>query len=442
MSIQSAQGPRFFLKPQEAAPLQGLASITLYGLLFLMVAGPYLTLKTLPYTGEGSAVRQIAFTAVYIAAIAAARVGANPHRFLALPLSLGVTLIWFWLSMAWAVDPGVAVRRLILTTLIVMTVFTVVDIVGYKRTLHIFREVMIVILIANFLCVILLPSVGIHAQLDIEGFGLDPDLIGTWKGVLTQKNFAGAICALTIMAFVFDANDIKTWIRWAVILGSVFFLYKTHAKTSFGMVILALGAGWAFQWYNPKFRPLLIPGLLLLGLLVVVLSIVHWSDIEAVFSRPDNFTGRVHIWSKLLAYWKDHWLLGSGYGSFWNIGNNKSPLYHYVRETDWVALVAIGHNGYIDLLVQTGLPGLVLVVLSTIIIPFIKLFGAVQVDRAPRALLASFLVFCVGHNLTETSILDRDSIVGILLILTIALIGVVSRRQPPSWQHGPVTQHG
>jgi O-antigen ligase len=149
----------------------------------------------------------------------------------------------------------------------------------------------------------------------------------------------------------------------------------------------------------------------------------------------------VHIWSTLLSYWKDHWLLGSGYGSFWNIGGNKSPLYHYVRETDWVALVAIGHNGYIDLLCQTGLPGLVMVILSTVIIPLANL-GSGSIPRSQRGLLASFLIFCVGHNLTETSVLDRDSIVGILLMFTIALI-LASARSAQSAPTGAVPSlHG
>jgi O-antigen ligase len=434
MTIQSERSASIALHRRPAPPSVPLASLTMYALLGLMVAGPYLTLKTLPYTGEGSVLRQLAFTGIYIAAMTAARVAANPRRLFPLPLSLGLTLLWFWLSLSWAVDPDIAMRRLLLTTMIVLTVFSMVDILGYARTILIFREMMIVILAINFLSVILLPSVGIHQQLDVEGFGLDPELVGNWKGVLTQKNFAGAVCALTITVFLFDARSIKTWIRWAVILASAFFLFKTHAKTSMGMIALSLTAGWMFQVYNPRFRPLLLPALLGTLLVIVGSAIAYWSDIQAIFSRPDAFTGRVHIWSTLLSYWKDHWLFGSGYGSFWNIGGNKSPLYHYVRETDWVALVAIGHNGYIDLLCQTGLPGLVLVIMSTVIIPLGNL-GSGSIPRSQRGLLASFLIFCVGHNLTETSVLDRDSIVGILMMFTIALILASAR----SAQSAPAT---
>lgn len=441
MTIQSERSASIALHRRPAPPSVPIATMTLYALLGLMVAGPYLTLKTLPYTGEGSVLRQLAFSGVYIAAMTAARVAANPSRLFPLPMSLGLTLLWFWLSLIWAIDPDIAIRRLLLTTMVVLTVFSMVDILGYARTILIFREMMIVILVANFLSVILLPSVGIHQQLDVEGFGLDPELVGNWKGLLTQKNFAGAICALTIVVFLFDARSIKTWIRWAVIIASAFFLFKTHAKTSLGMIFLAIGTGWVFQAYNPRFRPLLLPALLGVLLVVIGLAIAFWSDVEAVFSRPDAFTGRVHIWSTLIAYWKDHWLLGSGYGSFWNIGGNRTPIFHYVKETDWVALVAIGHNGYVDLLAQTGLPGLVLVILSTVIIPFANL-ASPRIPGSQRGLLASFLIFCVGHNLTETSVLDRDSIVGILMMFTIALILASARWTQPAPATAVPSLHG
>ncbi|EJN15074.1 lipid A core-O-antigen ligase-like enyme [Bradyrhizobium sp. YR681] len=246
---------------------------------------------------------------------------------------------------------------------------------------------------------------------------------------MVQKNFAGAVCALTIFAFVFDARTIKTWVRFAVVLGSLVFLYFTHAKTSYGLLLLGLAAGWLFQNYNPRFRILLVPALAIAGLIAVGLAIGFWSEIVAIFSRPDAFTGRVQIWSVLVAYWKDNWLLGSGYGSFWNIGGNRTPVFHYVKETDWVALVSIGHNGYLDLLAQTGLPGLVLAVIAVVVVPLRNLLSSLDISRSQGALLMSFLAFCVAHNLLETSLMDRDAIIQMYLMFTIALISVVTRRR-------------
>jgi len=423
MSVSSTRAER------DAPYRRDISAFACFALLIFMVIGPYMTLKTLPYTGEGSVLRQIGYSVIYAVALFAARVGAYPRRAFAMPLSLGLTLGWCWLSLAWAIDPDIAIRRLLLTTLLMLAIFMTVEGLKYERTILIIRETMILILIANFLCVIAVPSIGIHQQLDIEGFGLDPELIGNWKGVMVQKNFAGAVCALTIFAFVFDARNIKTWVRFAMVLGSVVFLYFTHAKTSYGLLILGLVAGWLFQNYNPRFRILLVPALALAGLIAVSLTLSFWSEIVAFFSRPDAFTGRVQIWSVLVAYWKDNWLLGSGYGSFWNIGGNRTPVFHYVKETDWVALVSIGHNGYLDLLAQTGLPGLVLGVLAVVVVPLRNLLSSLNIGRSQGALLMSFLVFCVAHNLLETSLMDRDAIIQMYLMFTIALIGVVTRRR-------------
>jgi len=63
----------------------------------------------------------------------------------------------------------------------------------------------------------------------------------------------------------------------------------------------------------------------------------------------------------------------------------------------------------------------------------------IAVDGAPRpfagapynqAVKANGLVFCAGHNMTESSLLDRDAIVQVFLMFTIALIHLETRPPP------------
>ncbi|WP_342359347.1 O-antigen ligase family protein [Terrarubrum flagellatum] len=402
-----------------------LAAFSISCLLILMIAGPYMTLKTLPYTGEGSPLRQVIYIALFLCVAMAARVGDQPSRLLAIPFTLALTLGWCWLSLTWAVAPDVAVRRLLLTTIVIMSIFMAVDLIGSTRTLRLMRTILVLVLAVNYAAAVLAPSIGTHEAVSVEGFGLDPDLIGNWKGVLEQKNFAGAVCALTIMLFVFDARAIPKWFRAAVIVASAYFLYRTHAKTSFGILAISIVAGAIFLTYNPRYRFLLFLGAAMTIFFTVTFGFIYWDAIAEPFRRPDAFTGRVQIWSVMMAYWQDHWL-GSGYGSFWNVGDD-SPLYRYTKTGSWVSLVAIGHNGYLDLLVQTGLPGLVLAIAAAVVAPLIKLFTSLKIPRQRGALLFAFQIFCAGHNLTETSLLDRDAIIQIMWMLTIAMIGVETR---------------
>ncbi|PJN92824.1 hypothetical protein CNY89_26205, partial [Amaricoccus sp. HAR-UPW-R2A-40] len=60
-----------------------------------------------------------------------------------------------------------------------------------------------------------------------------------------------------------------------------------------------------------------------------------WDIISATLDRQDAFTGRTQIWSTILAYLRDHWPAGAGYGSFWNVGPD-SPVFAYARSGAWV----------------------------------------------------------------------------------------------------------
>lgn len=70
----------------------------------------------------------------------------------------------------------------------------------------------------------------------------------------------------------------------------------------------------------------------------------------------------------------------------------------------------------------------------TVIVPLVKLFGAVRVTGSSARCFCIVPDLCIGHNLTETSVLDRDQLSEFWLMFTIALIGVVSRRQPAAQQ--------
>lgn len=433
--FRSEMGAPGIMRSRPLSSRNWLAFGATYGLLLSMIAGPLMSVKDrLSYTGEGNVSRQLMFIGVCVTAIGATRVGARPGRLFAIPFSLGITLGWCWLSLIWAQDPSVGVRRLLLTTVIMVTVSMLTPILKFNETIDIIKKVQIGVLIANYATVIFLPAVGIHRAAEVAGFGMDPDLIGSWKGILAHKNFAGSFAALTIIFFALDARRTRQSIRAIVIIMSAIFLYKTNSKTSAGILIISLMAGWIFTLYDVRYRNIIVPALLVGLGLVVLAGWVEWDSIIKPFNRPDAFTGRAQIWSVLIEYWRDHpW--GSGYGSFWNVGSDR-PIAHYVKANSWVALVPEAHNGYLDLLVQIGTFGLVLAVTSLFVVPLGKLLVRGTPSKSQGALLVALLIFCAGHNLTESSLLDRDAIVEMFLLFAIALIdqatAVASRPTPLS----------
>lgn len=397
-------------------PLVLLAFAVAFGFVML---GPLISYKPRPFSGDGNPLRQLGYVGVLIATLVAVRPLHRPDRLLVLPLTMVLALGWCWISITWAIEPDIAIRRLILTTIFAWTMFALVANLEGDRALTTLRWLLVVMLVVNFAVVLAFPTFGIHQA----GEDIETTVAGAWRGLMTQKNFAGALCALTILAFVFDAKRVKPLIRVGVIAAAGVFLFFSQSKTSGGILVFSLVAGLLFLCYNPAYRAFLIPTIMVFVCTVFVLAQVYWDQIVAPLSDPGAFTGRTQIWPPLIAYAREHPITGAGYGSFWNIGYGLSPIFHYSK--GWVLdYVVQAHNGYLDLLISIGVPGLVLVVIATLLAPMARLLASHAVSRQRGALLMSMLLFCAGHNLTESSIFDRDAIVQAFLMFTVAMITV------------------
>jgi O-antigen ligase len=399
-----------------------VASVTLFCFLCFVMLAPLITVQLSPSeaNGEGNALRQIVYVVIFGMACTCTGLARLPLKLTLVPVSVLVFLGWSLLSLTWAIDPGIAMRRLLLTVLIIFSIFLLMDRVGYERTVQLVRITLALTLLANYVSTFGWPTWAIHQATED-----DPSIVGAWHGILVQKNFAGSVCALTIVFFALDASRIQFLLRSAVIAMATYFLYRTESKTSEALLVFSLFVGALSKKYSPRYRSLLCLSIALLIAAATLVAYQKWDVVSAPFDSEDALTGRVQIWPVLLDYWHDHWLLGSGFGSFWNIGTPE-PITAYA--SGWVTEIASGHNGYIDLLVQTGLPGLVLAIFATLLAPAWRLISIEGLDPARRSLLIALVWFAVGHNLTESSIFDRDATVHVVLMLAIALLGSQARR--------------
>lgn len=377
-----------------------------------------------PLSGDGDATRQLVYLVIFGLAAGSIAYPWNPRPFVLFPLSLIALMAWCWLSLSWAIEPGIAVRRLALTTMILLTIFVLVDQAGVRNALNALAALLILALVINFAWVFL--GRGTHLAGEF-----DPALVGNWRGVTIHKNVAGALCAITIIALGLDTGSRNRFARLAVSAAAAYFLVNTQSKTSMGLLVGSLVVGFVYSRVEAKKRRRMVILAALAAILFLLLGRDYWGALPEIFSQPDAFTGRVQIWPMLLQYAASNPIFGSGYGSFWNIGA-ASPILR--MSNSWVSTLATGHNGYLDVVVQIGVPGLVLAVISTILGPFWTL----ATERIPAELggrLIALLVFCAGHNLTESSLLDRDMVVWVVLVSVVAITQkAVHGYSPPNIQ--------
>lgn len=381
----------------------------------LVCLAPLLTYHPEVGVDTDSSIRQYG----YILALLCVGYGAYPvfsswTRYV-LPASILLTLVWCWCSVGWAVDPNNSFKRVFLTTDVIVTSFWMVRALGGTKMLFLLRIAMAILLAVNFLTVILAPDLGIHPAADNKAYTI---FGGMWRGVMAHKNFAGAACALTIVLYAFDCRGITMKYRAVVIALSCVFLYASQSKTSAGMAVIALLAGYILRKFSGRLRILLILFLVVLTAAVNILVQMYADELGTQVLGPTAFTGRGQIWHALLNYSADHPLLGAGFESFWNIGP-QSPIYQY--GTGFTTLVTVGHNGYLDLLSTIGYPGLLLAVMSMMMIPLLRVLVSSDIIVARSTLVGALLIFCVGHNFTESSLYERDALVGMFLAISAAL---------------------
>jgi O-antigen ligase len=400
--------------PTSAQRLGGKALTVLLLMLLLGIAPLYSVFKTGPSNGDGDVLRQLIFIGIFLSIAFTSGVLSDVRRALVLPLSLTLALAYCALSLSWAIYPSIGARRLILTFILIWSIFKAVELAGYEMALKKIRLVLIITLVLNYLMI--LTPYGVHQAGDARA----AELIGNWKGVFTQKNYAGAVCAFTILFFTFDPAGTRRKLRLLVIAATAYFLYRTVSKTSMGLLVLCTGVGYALTYYNVRYRVFVLPVFLTALATVAAIIALNWERVSDMFGEDDALTGRGHIWPAVLSYFRDHWIFGSGYGSFWNAGD-RNPLEGYLKATDWILEIGNAHNGFFDLMAQIGLPGFLLAIVTVFGVPFFKMMTDMRMPRQARALLMSCLVFAFGHNFTETSLLDRDAIVEVFLMLTIAM---------------------
>ena len=375
-------------------------------------------------SGSGDSVRQASFAGAFLLILVTALWVRGPGFLLQVPPALVALLLWCWASVLWAIDPSTSLRRVIFTTFVVLSVVYACRMLRYEAVLSVIQTWFAAILLADWAVMPFLPQ-AVHGPGEI-----DEALIGMWRGIHVHKNEAGAFCAIASLVFMhFTATARSFLLGPALTALALGFLYMTGSKTSGGFVFVAVGVACAvaYAYRNPGMRNtalLILPSALLIAYLAFETQI---GSLLLKFEDPSTLTGRALIWPALLEYSAEHPLLGAGYGSFWAIGD-ESPIYE--NNEGWLTTITHAHNGYLDVLIQVGMIGLLIALVGLVARPTYILVARQLQAPVSRWLLCAVLVFCWLHNMLETSLLDRANIVWVTMLICYSLLRTPDGQAP------------
>jgi O-antigen ligase len=244
-----------------------------------------------------------------------------------------------------------------------------------------------------------------------------------WIGVTTHKNSLGQLaCISSIFLFwnLFSKKYNKNIADVIVFALSAWLLLGSSSaasRTSLGIGIFAV----LFFLFLKMIKKRAV--YVRAGVLIIVSSTLLISTISSYFFNRNAFTstivlfggdptltGRTLLWEEIIKIANEYQPFGKGYGSFW-IGDLANDLW---KKFVWHPGQA--HNGYVDVYVDIGLIGLIL--LSLAIISSYKNIMLMVESKSEygmfRLLIFSMVII---YNITETSFLKPTSLLWFMFLL-------------------------
>ncbi len=180
-------------------------------------------------------------------------------------------------------------------------------------------------------------------------------------GLCVNKNMLGQVCLVLGLFFLWDIllrwkenfpkrDRLMLIINTSMLLLAIQLLLLSHSATS--LICLGLGSAvlLATKYDSVRKRIGLYIVIGAVAFLILDLSLDMIPAILHAFGRDTTLTGRTYIWKELMPMAKNSLLFGSGYESFWT-GSRVLDIWQtrHINEA---------HNGYLEIVLNTGLIGL------------------------------------------------------------------------------------
>ncbi|GLQ11126.1 ligase [Devosia yakushimensis] len=375
-------------------------------------------------TQSNSLRRNLTLLILFVALLLVWRAGTIGQLWGAVSPGLVAIFGWFAFTAFLSASPGLALNRLALAGVVIgialclPLLFTRME--AFVATL---ASATTIAMLLCFLGVLFIPDLAIHSLRDT----VEQGLAGDWRGIFRHKN------DLAPMAIHFSFVGLLLWRLgrpfWgsAIIAGALVLLAMSGGKSAALLLVPALaGAALIARSRHSALLALLAVG----GLALITLGSVAFPALAVMTSHlPDpTFTGRADIWQLALEAASRRPLTGYGYNVFWDTG----VIYAVAGSSDTAAQVSHAHNGFLDIAISAGLPGLLLVLGWAGIAP-LRHIAAIRrrpLDRAERALLEFFIqgwLFTLLISSLEAVLFNRGDSIWFTGLLSIVCLRFWSR---------------
>ncbi len=399
-------------------PIAIVRELSFLGLAVLVLAGTrpfeHGDIQRQAMSSRGSAFETVLYLSLTLLCILTCLPRMKLSHLRRLYLWFGVLTIWCAMSLTWSLSINEAAARFGQYLLVSCAVMGMVAVVPAQRLVHLFALALGMVILVD-LASLLLSENAVHRFNEPR-----EALVGAWKGLHIHKNYAGAVAGLAALVFLLRSFHLRRLSDLVMAGLSLLFLFGTGSRTS---IFLTIPVPLALIILHMLFRFIGSSNAralsVLAAIIIAALSAVMLRLPGAVLDSNATLTGRVELWNAMLAYAQAHLLTGSGFGSFWRVGDSNPIL---SLTWGWGTRTGQGHNGYLDILVTLGAPGLVLTLITFVVAPMALLPGAIRAGGLALNTGIALLLFSLVHNLTESSLLVGNHPVFFALLLGVTLL--------------------
>ena len=310
------------------------------------------------------------------------------------------------MSLLWSYAPAISFRRLVLQVIVVLSVILPSALATDRdRMLERILSVIVMAVVLNFVVVLATP----------------PGPLGH-EGIYDHKNTLGSMMMFAICLCLYGAATRRGTLRivfLACVVMAFVALVESRSKTSLGLAVMMP----ALTFMAIAIARPVRMNVAAFVLFAAVFAIAAWfyisaltgytfADMSMLLFGDTTFTGRTIIWEFVLDVISRSPLVGQGYAAFWGVGAGS------IVDTEAPALVARlqqAHNGFLDVFVETGLIGLI-ILLALIVATLLS--AAKSLERQPALcwLAITLVLIVVSHNMLESSLFRSYSLAWLLFL--------------------------
>jgi len=260
-----------------------------------------------------------------------------------------------------------------------------------------------------------------------------------WTGVATQKNSLSLLCLISVFFLIWtfarrrqgiDITVIKHQVKVEVFLFALaiwLFMGPRHTLTNSATSAATIAAGLTVLIYllwlkrrdkliGAGFLSVIIVIIMAYGTITPFIGELSLLDVSSLLGRDETLTGRSEIWEVLVPYAMKKPIWGYGFGGFWTDAIRDATSSH-------------AHNGYLDIILNMGFFGLLLVAIFFISCCW-KSKRVIRQDFYWGAFWICFLIMAVVHNIAESSVVAITSpMARINLFLLVSCTAATSNNQ-------------